>query len=102
MVKAPPPSGCLNDPMNAPSPRGPQRGRLPPLVVYILKSAGLGSAIGAALAVLLVVTDTGGLRTLIGDTGDQVTPVILLAAGFAISMGGLSAAVAIMRLPSDD
>jgi hypothetical protein len=71
---------------------------LPLIVVFILRNAAIGSAIGMVLALALVATDAGGIRTLIASTGDGVAPVALLCIGFATLFGSLYTGAAIMGL----
>lgn len=75
---------------------------LPRAVRFVLLNVAIGSLIGAAFGALLIATDAGGLRSLITDTSDPVTPVLLVLAGFASLIGGLYAGGAIMRMPAKD
>lgn len=76
-------------------------GRVPALVRYILRNAAIGAALGVALALLLVATDAAGLRSLMAESADPTTPMLLLAVGFATLFGGLYAGYAIMMLPEE-
>jgi hypothetical protein len=77
--------------------RGPHRTpRLPVAVTFVLRNAAIGAALGVAVAAGLVATGAGGLRDLIRDAEDPVTPLVLLAAGFATLIGSLYTAAALM------
>lgn len=73
-----------------------------PLLAFLFGNAAIGSALGVAFAVLLIVVDAGGLRTLIGGSSEPWAPLALLIVGFATLIGGLYTAAAIMLLPKGD
>ncbi len=77
----------------------PRAERLPPIVRFILGNAAVGAVLGGALAAALVYTDTYGLQSLIRNSSDPVTPVVMIIVGFATLIGGLYTGAAIMRLP---
>ncbi len=86
------------------NPKPPAKGwaSLPRAVRFVLFNVGVGSLIGAAFGLLLIATDAGGLRSLIADSSDPVTPVLLVIGGFASLIGGLYVGAAIMRMPAKD
>ena len=75
--------------------------KLPQLVAFIVRSWAIGGAIGGGLAAVLVLTDTGHLRTLIHGTSSPWAAILLLVFGFATLFAALYAATAIMLLPRD-
>lgn len=80
----------------------PSRPGLPPAVAFVLRNAAIGGAIGIAMAVALLLTDAGGLRSLITQAHDPLAPLLLLAVGFATLIGGLYTAAALMMLRGGD
>jgi hypothetical protein len=76
--------------------------RLPRAVKFVLTNAALGSLIGGMVGALLIYTNVSGLFTLIEQSSDPVTPIVLMVAGFSSLIGGLYAGAAIMRLPPGD
>ncbi len=81
-------------PLGTPEPRA----HWPRIVVVIAKNNAIGALVGLAFAAALVATNTGGLYDLISGASDKITPVLLLAGGFAGLLGSLFAGVAIMFL----
>lgn len=75
--------------------------RLPRVVAFILRSCAVGTGLGAGLAVALVLSDAGGMGTLIASSSEPVVPLVLFAAGFATLIGSLYAGSAIMTLPRE-
>ena len=74
---------------------------MPALVRFILKSAGIGATIGVGLALLLVLTNAAGMGTLIRESSDPLSPMLLLVLGFSTLIGSLYTGAAIMMLPRD-
>ncbi|MEZ5774472.1 MAG: hypothetical protein R3D33_07165 [Hyphomicrobiaceae bacterium] len=74
---------------------------LPLLVVFLIGHAAIGALIGIIVAGLILLTDLAGIKSLILMSGDPVTPLVLLAAGFAVLFGGVYSAAAVMLLPWD-
>lgn len=72
------------------------------IVRFVLWQSALGAGLGMALAVLLLVFDTGGLRTLLLKSDAWPAALSLLLAGFAITFGSAVCGSAIMSLPADD
>ncbi len=75
---------------------------LPRAVKYVLKNAALGASIGVLFGSATIATNVAGLRGLILESSDPVTPVILILAGFATLFGGIYTATTIMRMPAED
>jgi hypothetical protein len=76
--------------------------RLPPVARLVVRGWGVGAVLGAAFAMLLVVTNVGGLHDLMGQTPDAVTAISLLVVGFATLFAGLYSGAAVMLLSSKD
>ncbi len=74
---------------------------LPRLLRFLAVNCAIGIAGGWTLLAALIVTDTAGLRTLIWNEGSAV-PVILLAAGFAITFGSAAMGAAVMTMHRRD
>lgn len=75
--------------------------KLPGLPGFIIRSWAIGAAIGMGLASGLLLTDAGGLRSLLSQNANPFAALFLLAGGFSTLFGGLYAATAIMLLPSE-
>lgn len=71
----------------------------PKLLRFLAINAAIGAALGAVFAVVLIVTNTGGIGDLILRTSDPVSPVLLFVVGFATLIGGLYTASAVMLVP---
>ena len=76
--------------------------RLPPIARLIVRGWAMGALLGAALALLLVLTNAGGLLDLMRQSADAFTPVALLVFGFATLVAGLYSGAAVMLLPPKD
>jgi hypothetical protein len=61
-----------------------------------------GMAIGVFCAVLLLVLDFAGIRSLLWRSDALMAGVALLCAGFAFTFGGLVCAAAVMSVKEDD
>lgn len=72
------------------------------LVRFILLHMIIGAMLGTATACALLVTDAAGLRSLILGSEDVLTPLFMLIAGFAITIGGLYVASAVMLYDRDE
>jgi hypothetical protein len=66
------------------------------LVRFVLIQALVGSLLGVATACAMLLTNTADLRSLILKSDDVLTPLIMLLVGFAITIGGLYVASAVM------
>lgn len=69
---------------------------------FIVANAAVGALLGMAMAGAMLLTDTFGLATLIRDSSDPVTPVAMLLAGFAITIGQAFVGTAIMSLRAEE
>jgi hypothetical protein len=76
--------------------------RLPSVVGLVVRGWGVGAALGSALALLLVLSNAGGLYDLIRQSPDAVTATALLVFGFATLIAALYSGAAIMLLPAKD
>jgi len=74
-------------------------GTVPKLLRLLAVHGAMGVAIGCAAAGGLLMTDAGGLATLMGQTGSYAAASALLFGGFALTFGSLAMASAIMMLP---
>lgn len=79
-----------------------RRGKLDPLVRYMLFHWMLGMLGGALCATLLLVFDPFRMWPLIHDSGLGFEAIFLLYIGFMSSFGGLVCAAAVMFPPKDD
>lgn len=75
--------------------------RLPRVVILLAINGGIGAAVGLAAAGLLLLSDAGGLATLIGQsgTGTQIAATAMLFGSFALTFSSLAMASAVMLLP---
>ena len=73
----------------------------PRIVKLLAINAGAGAVAGCAVAGGLLLSDSGGIATLIGQSGSatQVTAAAMLFVGFALTFASLAMASAIMLLP---
>ncbi len=62
----------------------------------------IGAVVAAALAVVVLITDTAHLRTLAMSSSEPWIPILLLFFGFMITMCSVAMGAAIMFLPEDD
>jgi hypothetical protein len=75
---------------------------LPRLIRFLLVNCAIGVAGGWTLLAALLATDTGGIRTLILNEASPGVPIILLAAGFAITFGSAAMGAAVMAMRPGD
>lgn len=68
---------------------------------FIVANAAVGALLGMAMAGAMLLTDTFGLLTLIRYSSDPITPVAMLMAGFAITIGQAFVGTAIMSLRAE-
>lgn len=71
----------------------------PQLFRVLAINAAIGVSVGCAAAGGLLLTDAGGLATLLSESGSYVAGSALLFGGFALTFGSLAMASAIMLLP---
>lgn len=81
---------------------GPRRLRDDPLLRLLGINWLIGAAVAAALAAVVLITDTARLRTLMFASGEPWIPMLLLFFGFMITMCSVAMGSAIMFLPKDD
>ena len=74
----------------------------PSLASFVVVRWGVGAMLGAVFAVLLVVTNAGGLHDLIWQSQDAIVAIALLVFGFTTLIAGLYAGAAIMLLSARD
>ncbi len=74
--------------------------RTQPLLRLLLINAAGGALIGLLFALALVALDAAHLQTLIRRDPSGAVALLLLVASFAITVGGLSAATAVMSRES--
>ena len=76
---------------------------LPRLIRFLLVNCAIGIAGGWTLLAAIILSDTARLRTLISNEASPAVPIILLAAGFAITFGSAAMGAAVMAMrPGDD
>ncbi|MGP0040933.1 MAG: hypothetical protein ACLPJW_09615 [Rhodomicrobium sp.] len=76
---------------------------VPRLIRFLLVNCAIGVAGGWTLLAALLATDTAHLRTLILNEASPAIPVLLLAAGFAITFGSAAMGAAVMAMrPGDE
>jgi hypothetical protein len=75
---------------------------LPRLIRFLGVNCLIGIAGGWSLLLALLATNTAGLRTLILNEANPFVPLLLLAAGFAITFGSAAMGAAVMTLPYFD
>jgi hypothetical protein len=73
-----------------------------PLVRAMVVNWAFGMAIGVFCAVLILVVDFVGLRSLLWRSDMLIPGVALLCAGFAFTFGGVVCAAAVMGFEGDD
>lgn len=81
---------------------GPRRLRDEPLLRLLAVNWLIGAAVAAALALVVLITDTAHLRTLMMASNEPWIGVILLFFGFMVTMCSVAMGTAIMMLPKDD
>lgn len=78
-------------------PRGPDRR----LLLYLAKNCLLGIVFGWLLLAGLIASNVASLRDLLFGNGVEVTALLLVAAGFAVTFGSLAMGTAIFMLPRE-
>lgn len=83
-------------------PRSPpdERGRSR-LLEFLAIHAGLGAAVGIAIASGIVLSDFARIGTLLRDSSEPYIPMILFFASFALTFASLKIGIAVMSLPLD-
>jgi hypothetical protein len=72
------------------------------LVRFVLLHALVGAALGIGIACALLLTNAAGLCSLIVQSDDPITPLIMLLTGFGSTIGGLYVASAVMLLGGEE
>lgn len=81
---------------------GPRRLRDEPLLRLLAINWLIGAGVAAALAAVVLITDTAHLRTLMFASNEPWIGLILLFFGFMVTMCSVAMGTAIMMLPNDD
>ena len=81
---------------------GPRRLRDEPLLRLLAVNWLIGAAVAAALAAIVLITDTARLRTLMLASSEPWIGIVLLFFGFMVTMCSVAMGTAIMMLPKDD
>jgi len=81
---------------------GPRRLRDEPLLRLLAVNWLIGAGVAAALAAVVLITDTAHLRTLMFASNEPWIALILLVFGFMVTMCSVAMGTAIMMLPHDD
>ena len=71
------------------------------LLTYLGKNCLLGVAAGWVLLAVLISSNVAQLGDLLFANGVEITALILLGAGFAVTFGSLAMGTAIFLLPRD-
>lgn len=71
------------------------------LLVHLAKNGLMGIAMGWLLLAALIYANVGNLRFLLLDADVEITAILLLAAGFAVTFGSLAMGTAVFLLPRD-
>ncbi len=81
---------------------GPRRLRDEPLLRLLAVNWLIGAGVAAALAAVVLITDTAHLRSLMFASNEPWIALILLFFGFLVTMCSVAMGTAIMMLPRDD
>lgn len=74
--------------------------RAHPLLKFLAVHAGLGAVVATLVVAGIILTDVGGIGTLILASTDPVVPIVMLVFGFVITMSSAAAGSAVMSLGS--
>lgn len=72
--------------------------RLPDPVLFLLRHAGTGFAVAAAVMAAIILLDPGGLGALLASTADHPGPAVLLWFFLGLTFGSAQIAFAVMLL----
>ena len=72
--------------------------RLPDPVFFLLRHAGLGFVVAAAVVAAIILADPGGLGALIADPAHHPGPALLLWFFLGLTLGSAQIAFAVMLL----
>ncbi|MDK9696216.1 MAG: hypothetical protein OEL76_07490 [Siculibacillus sp.] len=81
---------------------GPRRLRDDPLLRLLGINWLIGAGVAAALAIVVLITDTAHLRSLMMSSSEPWIPMLLLFFGFMVTMCSVAMGAAVMFLPKDD
>jgi hypothetical protein len=81
---------------------GPRRLRDEPLLRLLAVNWLIGAGVAAALAAVVLITDTARLRTLMFASSEPWIGIVLLFFGFLVTMCSVAMGTAVMMLPKDD
>ena len=70
--------------------------RAHPLLKFLAVHAGLGAVVATLVVAGIILTDVGGIGTLILASADPVVPIVMLVFGFVITMASVAAGAAVM------
>ena len=84
-----------------PSPE-PAGYRLPRIVRFLALHCAIGSALGAAFATLLMMSNVAGLSDLIATSEYPALPTAMLVVGCALTFASAAMAAAVMSLDADE
>lgn len=71
------------------------------LLIFLGKNCALGIVAGWLLLAALIRANVGGLGDLLFGNGLELTGLVLVAAGFAVTFGSLAMGTAVFLLPRD-
>jgi hypothetical protein len=74
---------------------------MPRLLRFLALHCAIGVAAGVAFAIIMVMTNPGGLGDVIWDSEQPWLPIAMLCIGCALTFGSTSMAMAVMSLPRD-
>jgi hypothetical protein len=69
---------------------------MPPLIRFLLKWSLIGTAVGWLFTGLLIIADTGGLRSLLGRAESPTLWVCVMAFSFGISFAQVTVLAAVL------
>ncbi len=66
---------------------------------FLLKNLCKGVALGWTILAVFLISDLGGVRTIIFNSSNTVMAIGLLMVGFAITFGNCAMGIAVMKMP---
>ncbi len=69
---------------------------------FVLLHAGLGFAVGIAVAALIVLFDVGGLKELILASGEPIAPLLFFEVNCAATGAVMKVSHAVITMPYDE
>ena len=73
-----------------------------PLLPLLLVNGLAGTASAVIVVAGLILADVGAIGTLVMSASQPIIPILLMTAGFTITLGSAAMGVAIMRIGSGD